>query len=316
MTHPGLSSRFVGLSAALLLSFFDFLFLDGARAATEEGARIQQEALIWTTDYEGLIDGHIGDATIAAIKKYQARSGIPASGTLTDSEIVELVKQGFAKRDSIKFQQYTDKKAGISVGIPLGLVPDGPTDKAWGKSWYSRANGIAIDTLRFASDVSLRELYDKFLTVNNRTVPYSRFVDGGWFVISAFEGDAAVYVRANLVHIPGRPDEIRGFSVWMSGNRPSWYQSIAPAMLSSFRTNTDPSHDVLSLAAVARTGPAGGEKYTPPPPSTGSTIKILPLPKDPLQVGPIATQDNKPPSVGNCFHGLGDCPMTVFALRP
>jgi peptidoglycan hydrolase-like protein with peptidoglycan-binding domain len=272
-------------------------------APTEQGTRIQQEALIWTTDYEGRIDGKNGEQTINAIKKYQARLGHSETGVLSDDEIVKLLKEGFGKRDAVEFKQTTDKTAGVSVGIPKKLLPE-PTEKTWGKSWYSKQNGIAIDTLRL-KDVSLRDLYEKLLKINDRTVEYKRFVDDSWFVISAFEKDAAIYVRANLVRTSGQPDEIRGFSIWMSGKRPSYYQSIAPAMLSSFRFNTDSTRDVSDI-------PQGGVNE--------ATIKDYKkndygFRKSVEPVVPIVTPNNKPAALGSCFNGLGDCPVSIFAFQ-
>lgn len=285
-----------------------FLFLFSpptatADAPTEQGVRIQQEALVWTTDYEGLIDGKSGDGTIDAIKKFQARMGHPPSGALSDDELVSLIKEGFAKRDAVGFKQLTDATAGVSLGIPQNLLPR-PTEKTWGKSWYSKQNGIAIDTLRI-EDTSLRELYDKLLNINNRTISYQRFVDDSWFVIAAFEGKAAIYVRANLVHTSGQPDEIRGFSVWMSEARPADYQSIAPAMLSSFRFNTDGTRDVSTI-------PQGG--------LDNAAIKNYKKndygyrrPVEPAV--PIVPRNDKPVALGSCFNGLGDCPISIFAFK-
>ena len=293
--------RWVAAVVIFVFSFSPRITL--ADVPTEQGVRIQQEALIWTTDYEGRIDGKSGDETIKAIKKFQARLGHAQTGALSDDELVSLIKDGFAKRDAVGFKQLTDTTAGVSLGIPQKLLP-GPAEKKWGKSWYSRQNGIAIDTLRI-KDTSLRELYEKLLNINNRTVSYQRFVDDDWFVISAFEGAAAIYVRANLVHTSGQPDEIRGFSVWMSGARPAGYQSIAPAMLSSFRFNTDGTRDVSSLAqggldsAVIKDYKKNDYGYRKPvqPPV------------------PIVSQNEKPGAIGSCFNGLGDCPMSIFAFK-
>jgi hypothetical protein len=272
-------------------------------ALTEQGVRIQQEALIWTTDYEGLIDGKSGDATIGAIKKFQARLGHPQTGILSDDELVRLIKDGFAKRDAFEFRQLTDTKAGVSVGIPKKLLPN-PVEKDWGKSWYSKQNGIAIDTLRL-KDVSLRDLYEKLLKINDRTVAYQRFVDDNWFVIAAFEKNAAIYVRANLVRTSGQPDEIRGFSVWMSEKRPPDYQSIAPAMLSSFRFNTDGTRDVSSI-------PQGGVNEATIKDYKKNDYGYRKLVEPPV---PIVTPNNKPAALGNCFNGLGDCPVSIFAFQ-
>jgi peptidoglycan hydrolase-like protein with peptidoglycan-binding domain len=269
---------------------------------TEQGIRIEQEALLWTTDYEGLIDGKSGDETSKAIKKYQTRNGILPTGTLSDAELENLIKQGFAKRDTFKFEQFTDRNAGVSVGIPKGLVQN-PSDTTWGKSWYDKKNGLAIDTLRFKNDVSLRGLYDRLLSINNRTITYQRFVEDSWFVISAFEKDAAVYVRANLVKIPGQPDEIRGFSIWMGPNRPAAYQSIAPAMSSSFRSNTDTSRDVSVL-------PMGGPIGTP---VSGSIKKPAPASPDPSSIKPLIVENDKPATGLICYNGMGkDCPRSIY----
>lgn len=272
-------------------------------APTEQGIRIQQEALIWTTDYEGLIDGRSGDETVKAIKKFQTRSGHSQTGTLTDDELVRLIKEGFAKRDAVDFKQHTDRTAAVSVGIPQKLLPN-PVEKSWGKSWYSKQNGIAIDTLRI-KDVSLRDLYDKLLKINNRTIAYQRFVDDNWFVIAAFEKGAAIYVRANLVRAAGQSDEIRGFSIWMSEKRPPEYQSIAPAMLSSFRSNTDSTRDVSNISQ-------GG--------INNETIKDIKkfdygYRKSQAPPVPIVAPNTKPVAIGSCFNGLGDCPVSIFAFQ-
>ena len=264
--------------------------------ASDQTIRLQQEALLWTTEYEGLIDGRAGDETTSAVKKFQSRIGHAPTGRLTNDEQTQLVDEGLANQRAMGFRQYVDQNAGVSVGIPTALLPAQPTRKSWGSSWYSEKNGIAIDTLRL-KDTSLRDLYDKLLSINHRKIAYQRFVDDNWFVIAAFEGDATVYVRANLVHFADQPDEIRGFSIWMSENRPDSYQSIAPAMLSSFRFNSDTRRDVGTPRIVAKDDsaePRGGNSRPP---------ELL------------VTSNAKPAAIGTCFNGLGDCPMSIFAFR-
>ena len=256
-----------------------------------------QEALIWTTDYEGLVDGKLGPGTVEAISKFQARIGNTVTGHLSSDEYIKLVKLGTANRAAMGFKQFTDDFAGVSVGIPLSLV-SGPSLTKWGKHWDSKQSGLSIDTLRFDSDVSFRDLYTKLVSINKRKVAYERLVDNDWFVIAAFEGDAAVYVRANLVALPDQRSEIRGFSVWMSKNRPNGYQSIPPAMLSSFRYHTDQKNDASTNAPMGGTVvPVSSDK---PP-----TVVENPPPR------PIKTTGT-PTSAGNCLNGLGDCPLLTF----
>ncbi|MET3910992.1 hypothetical protein ABID59_005354 [Bradyrhizobium sp. S3.3.6] len=257
-----------------------------AQSQTVSQVRKQQEALIWTTDYEGLVDGKAGEGTLGAIGKFQARIGHPVTGQLTSAEEDQLLRDGRARRTQAGFRQFTDNDAGVSVGIPLGLV-QGPVETKWGNQWYSRSNGLLVETLRFGTEVSLKDLFDRFLTVNNRKVSYQRF-ENSWFVIAAFEGKAAVYVRADVVAPPNQPSEIRGFSIWMSKDRPAEYQAIPPAMLSSFRSNTDRKNDASSNATV---GSAPPTVVNPPP---------------------VVIQANRSAvSVLDCYKGLGDCPAAM-----
>lgn len=297
---------FWALGIALLSEAISLSRAIASDPLTENVIRRRQEALIWTTDYEGLIDGKVGDGMIAAIGKFQTRSGKLATGTLSDDEAVELIKEGYARRDAAGFTQVTDKAAGVSVGIPLKWFQEKAKDTIWGLSWYDKSAQLAIDTLRFKGDVSLRDMYDRLLTINGRTVAYSRFVENSWFVISAFEKGAAVYVRANLVSMPDRPDEIRGFSIWMGPDRPPGYQSLAPAMLSSFRSNIDTSHDVLIAPMGGVSAPI--PKSTPRTPTI--SIKPISTPSNPDQ--PIFVE-NAPRATGRiCYFGVGDCPRSIY----
>jgi len=248
-----------------------------------------QEALIWTTHYDGLVDGKMGKRTTEAIGKFQTEVGHAATGNLSSNEHLQLLKLGTEKRAATGFAQFTDHAAGVSVGIPHALL-SGPKPTKLGKSWYNREAGLAIDTLRLDSDISFNDLFVKLKTMNSRRVSYERYVDNDWFVIAAFEGDAAVYVRANLVSRADQKPEIRGFSVWMSKNRPSSYQAIPPAMLSSFRWNTDTRNDASTNVPIV---PAKSEQ---PP-----VLVVNPPPRA------IATTTGSPSSAKNCLNGLGDC---------
>ncbi len=257
----------------------------------EEAIMKQQEALVWTTDYEGLVDGQVGPETIKAIRKFQSRIGNPATGSLTAVELDRLLKEGRAKKTSAGFKEITDKDAGVFVGVPLAFVSS-PTRTKWGRH-YGKQAGLAIDTLRFGSEVSLRDLYDKLLSINNRTITYQRFVDNRWFVISAFEGNAAVYVRADVVTLVDRQTEIRGFSIWMSKNRPPEYQALAPAMTSSFKSTESYGGNLLPVA------------------NTNRELQLKPNPP------PIPTNGGSPANLDDCFRGLGpaSCPE-VLSARP
>ena len=276
-------------SAILITATIATLYAGPAFAQSQTVSQIRklQEALIWTTEYEGLVDGNVGEGTLAAIKKFQARIGHPVTGQLTSLEEDQLLREGRARRTRAGFRQFTDNDAGVSVGIPLGLV-QGPTETKWGNHWYSKRNGLLVETLRFGTEVSLKDLFDRFRKINDRKVTYQRLVENSWFVIAAFEGQAAVYVRADVVTPPNQPSEIRGFSIWMSKiGLPSTKQFL-PRCFSNFRSNTDPKNDASSNETVGSAPPA---VVNPPP---------------------VVIQANRSAvSVLDCYKGLGDCPASM-----
>jgi hypothetical protein len=278
----------------LLLLLSAQLPTSAALGQSEQQIRRWQDMLIWTTDYEGLIDGKIGPETIKAINKFQERLKNPQTGRLTAAEEEDLRREGSRNKAEFGFEQITDTLAGVSVGLPRKLV-SGPSTTKWGKHWYGRTAGLAIDTLRFGGDVNLRQLYDRLIRINNRVIPYSRIVEDDWFVIAGFEGQAHVYVKAKLVPAANQQSEIRGFSVWMSKDRPMSYQAIAPAMASSFRW----SDNVASSPPRPTPNPSIGGNFRPAP-----SVPQTPPPA----VAPIRT-DGPAPDAGNCFRGLGrGCP--------
>lgn len=246
--------------------------------------RLEQEMLIWTTHYEALIDGIEGDETIKAKKKFQESLGNPPTGYLTAAEEKALIDRGIRNKRQAGFRTVTDPDAGVSVGIPGNWITETKKTK-WGTHYYGKAAGLAIDTLRFGEEISFVDLYNRLKRINNRGITYDRFVDGRWFVIAAYEGDAAVYVRAEVINLPNQRSEIRGFSIWMSKTRPVEYESLAPAMLSSFSTKKFIG------------GPLDPDKPPPKP--------ALILPPNPP---PLSTR-GQAASLEECFRGLGPgCP--------
>ncbi|PSO30607.1 peptidoglycan-binding protein [Bradyrhizobium sp. MOS002] len=302
----GFFSRLSIPAALLALAYFLCLPSNHADGQTLPASqvRVLQEALIWTTDYEGLVDGRLGPGTKQAISSFQKRGGNDVTGVLTPVQIEQLIKEGSTKKEKFGFKQVEDANVGIAVGIPLGLLGK-PTFTKWGKHWNSPENGLSVDLIRFGADVTLKDFHDRLVGINNRRVAYDRFVDNDWFVISAFEKDAAVYVRANVVQLSSGASEIRGFSIWMSKDRPSGYQAIAPAMLSSFRSNDDKTNDA-TLSATPRGGP-----LVPPPalPVNPPSTRTLDAPARALDTTGTAAPGRL------CLNGLGDCPQVLNAFR-
>jgi peptidoglycan hydrolase-like protein with peptidoglycan-binding domain len=131
-----MSARFS--SSILAVAVGSILLLPGAELATardDDDIRQDQEMLIWTGDYDGVVDGIPGAGTREAIKSFQKRVKHSVTGTLTAEEAAVLRRDGAAKRKAAGLEIVSDPLTGISVGIPHNLV-SGPTKKAWGQNWF------------------------------------------------------------------------------------------------------------------------------------------------------------------------------------
>jgi peptidoglycan hydrolase-like protein with peptidoglycan-binding domain len=271
------SSRFL-LAKAVALFTLSVVF-PGEQALAQNASKVQtyQEMLIWTGDYDGMIDGRLGAGTLQAIKKFQERNRHDPSGNLTDQEVALLVQQGGSRKQAAGFGPYRDIEAGVTVGIPSKLVAS-PTRSTWGTSWPAIDDRINIDTLHVTGK-TLRELFDKLSGFRNRRVKYSVF-RGDWFVISGLDvDDALVYVRAAA---DPAGDNVRGFSVRITKNWRDELGHIPVAMSSSFRTSS----------------PALADDQKPQQPRLPGQLQPNLPPREVAQ----------PASITPCFNGLGDCP--------
>ena len=72
------------ITNALALVAIGFGLSVGAASAQGFGTSQLQEMLVWTGDYDGMIDGQFGDGTRQAIRSFQSRMGHAPTGSLTD----------------------------------------------------------------------------------------------------------------------------------------------------------------------------------------------------------------------------------------
>jgi peptidoglycan hydrolase-like protein with peptidoglycan-binding domain len=258
------------------------VMLSGGRAFPQEASKVQayQEMLIWTGDYDGMIDGKLGAGTLQAIKNFQKRNLDNPSGDLSDQEATLLAQLGRSRKQAVGFAPYRDTEAGVTVGIPTKLLAN-PKKSKWGTNWPAVDDRINIDTLRITG-MTLRELFDKLSGFRNRRVKYSVFREN-WFVISGLDmDDAAVYVRAAA---DPAGNDVRGFSVRIGKKWREELGHIPVAMSSSFSTFS----------------PLVADKEPPRLPQLLQTN----LPPRREAAGPA--------DVDECYHGLGTkCPAAFL----
>lgn len=270
-------------------SFLSRPELGVANAETGNSTQNYQEMLIWTGDYDGMVDGIFGSGTKQAIKNFQKRFSYPASGNLTQSEATLLQKIGENLKTAVGFVQVNDDATGVSVGMPLKLVM-GPKKRTWGQNWSSADDTVDIDTFRYTGE-TLQQVCDRIRYFQGRRIDYFRSVDD-WCVIGGTDRDGAdVYVRATAKKPEQTGDvlEIRGFSLRLSGVAKETLENVPAAMSSSF--------SIIQPAAKAVT-PASLKE------------DLLKTPTSEIKASNTSATTT---TSGRCFNGLGDCPPNLLA---
>jgi peptidoglycan hydrolase-like protein with peptidoglycan-binding domain len=257
-----------------------------ANARSGDSISEYQQMLIWTGDYDGIVDGVLGAGTKRAIIGFQKRANHSASGTLTTAEATLLIQTGSANKKAVGFERVDDHITGISVGMPLKLV-SGPTKKTWGQNWSASDDSINIDTFRY-SGVTIQQICNRLFNYRGRNVTYFKRTDDLCIVAGEDRDNSSIYIRAVVqgTNEIGSVHDIRGISVRLVGEASERLHAIPIAMSSTF--------SVISI----------GEK---PSVANNPPKDLLKTPTSELkQIGPTDVRTPR-----TCFNGLGDCPPSA-----
>jgi peptidoglycan hydrolase-like protein with peptidoglycan-binding domain len=164
-------------------------------ALSETDRRAIQDALIWTGDYNGVVDGSFGKRTRDSILAYQANAKSPTTGILEASQLAALAAAAEKAKAAVKFQVVSDDKSGIKIGAPLKLM-DKRAGIASGSRLMSADGAIMLDLASLGgADANLATLYAR-LTADapgrKVTLKLSR---PDFFVVSGEEGGRKFYAR-------------------------------------------------------------------------------------------------------------------------
>lgn len=251
--------------------------LDAARAAFEAlpiaDRKAIQDALVWTGDYTGTVDGTFGRITFESIAKWQARLKLPPNGILDDKARATLALAAQGARSTAKFQMVTDDRSGVRIGLPMRWV-DTTQKSERGTRWSSR-DGRAlfmVERVETASDAELGALYEQMKAEQpGRKVGYA-VLRADWFVITAETSNRRSYIR-----FARGSGELRGFTVSYDKAAGPELDRLALAVANSF----DPFPAAGGQqAAAAQTSPASPGSATSPGNATaaGGTTPAQPAP--------------------------------------
>ena len=197
-------------------------------AAVPEAERLSiQSDLVWTGDYNGLINGEFSDRLVAAVKAFQKRNKSKDTGVLNPQERAILAASAKPLQEEVGWRLVEDAVSGARVGLPGKLATDTSRGQS-GTRWASAQGQLQIETFRIANarlDAVLerqkREPFDRRSGYN--------LLRPEFFVISGTQGLKKFYVRAF-----GKGNEVRGITILYDQAMEGTMDPIVVAMSSAF----------------------------------------------------------------------------------
>src|SRR3954471_19800969 len=187
-----------------------------------------QNDLVWTADYNGLINGDFGERAIAAVKAFQKRSGGKETGVLNQPERAALAASAKPKQDAVGWRTVQDLVTGARLGIPSKLMPN--TQVSGGISKWTSSRGEAqAETFRILQPGALAPIFERMKKEPaGRQTEYS-LLRPDFFIISGLQNLKKFYLRAQV-----RGDEVRGFTVLYDQAMAGIMEPVVVAMSSAY----------------------------------------------------------------------------------
>jgi putative peptidoglycan binding protein/trypsin-like peptidase len=188
-----------------------------------------QNDLVWTGDYNGIINGEFGERALAAVKAFQKRNGTKETGVLNQPERAALAAAAKPKQDNVGWRMVQDMITGARLGIPGKLMPNTLVTGGVSK-WSSSRGEYQAETFRIVQPgPTLAPIFERMKTEPaGRKTEYS-VLRPDFFVISGLQNLKKFYVRAQL-----RGDEVRGFTVMYDQAMAGIMEPVVVAMSSAY----------------------------------------------------------------------------------
>jgi peptidoglycan hydrolase-like protein with peptidoglycan-binding domain len=226
-----------------------------------------QDLLIWTGDYNHLVDGTFGSSTHKAIRGYEKRNGSRADGALDSGELTALRRAASEEQQRVGFKQVYDDKWQLSLGLPTRKISKKETNND-GTLWESSDKRFNVTLIRSRYEgKDFAETYRNLIANDTfGNVAFSTFRPG-FFILSGKYNGAQFYVR---LHDDG--GSVVGFVAFWDGRDAAETRKLIVAMSNSMAalTKSEPPQVINSPSSL------GEERIIQQP---------LPAPTAPLQSG-------------------------------
>jgi hypothetical protein len=244
-------------------------------ALPEADRRGIQDALIWTGDYNGVVDGAFGKRTRDSILAYQGAIKTATTGILDSAQIAALVATADKAKAAVKFQPLADDKTGIRISAPLKLL-----DKRSAVATGARlANTDATATLDLTSlggaDANLSALFARLSADAPGKKVTLKISRPEFFVVSGEEGTRKFYAR--YAKAPANwPDStlIHGFTLTYPMSSTS-FDRLGVAIANSFEPFPPATAPTANAGATPKPIPTATPVLAPPKPTLTASGLIV-----------------------------------------
>jgi hypothetical protein len=188
-----------------------------------------QSDLIWTGDYNGLVNGEFGERSIAAVKAFQKRKGVKETGVLNQPERAALSAAAKPKQETVGWRIVEDSSSGARIGLPMKLVPQ-QSAIAGGTRWASSRGEYSVESFRIAQPgTTLAAVFERMKKEPAGRKPEYSVMRDNFFVISGLQNLKKFYVRGQI-----RGEEVRGVTVLYDQAMAGIMEPVVVAMSSAF----------------------------------------------------------------------------------
>ncbi|WP_244477007.1 serine protease [Methylobacterium sp. Leaf117] len=216
-----------------------------------------QDALVWTGDYNSVVNGTFGRRSYEAFLAYAKRSG--GTGLPDATGRAALLKEGAAARAAVRFVVKSDPVSGVVLGVPERILPK-RTPQSGGTRWQSADWRITLETKSYpAGETGLEAVFARITAPSaDRRITY-KLLRPDFLVVTAETGTGRSYIR----YAAGEAG-LRGFTLGYDKALSGEVDRLSIAIANSFV----PFADAAPASAPA---PAEAVVASPsPPPVLGS----------------------------------------------
>ncbi|MDP2357985.1 MAG: hypothetical protein Q8M31_18240 [Beijerinckiaceae bacterium] len=213
--------------------------------------RALQDALVWTGDYKGSIDGVLGRGGVAALSAFAKRARTTPEALLADATRKQLVSQAQKLKTAARFAPIQDVRSGATIALPNAIFTR-KSNTPNGARWTNAAGSASVETFRDA-DFELPALYERLRApAPGRKVTYS-ILRPEFLVVTGEDQGGPFYIRAARGEADGKP-LIRGYSLLYARTLQTSFDVFSIAISNGFQpfaAAAAPGTAILSAGAGA-----------------------------------------------------------------